>query len=396
MMEPGRPVVMLATADWTSRYWTNNQHTAVHLAARGHRVLFVETVGIRRPSVNARDLARIARRLGKGLMPPQPVQPNIWTLSPLTIPGAHRAPIVAGFNGRQLRSRIARWLAQQGGPRPIIWTYHPFMLDVAEALDPAAIVYHCVDDVGALPGVDRSAYDAAERDLLARATHVFATSPALRDRCAAIAPGRTHYFANVADVDHFATARRERPIPPDLAAIPRPRIGYVGALSDFKLDLELLESAIGQRDDWHWIFIGDEREGQASPVLARLRGRPNVHLLGWRPYEALPGYLRGIDVALLPQQINDYTRAMFPMKFFEYLAAGCPVIATPLPALAEFRHLFRTAATSQDMLAAITAVLAEPDNGILPVDDPILRTHSWTARLEAMLAIIEGGAGQVA
>jgi hypothetical protein len=85
---------------------------------------------------------------------------------------------------------------------------------------------------------------------------------------------------------------------------------------------------------------------------------------------------------------------MFPMKFFEYLAAGCPVIATPLPALAEFRHLFQTAATSQEMVAAITAVLAEPGNGILPVDAPILQTHSWSARLDAMLAIIDGGAGK--
>ena len=64
MTEPERPVVMLATADWTSRYWTNNQHTAVHLAERGHPVLFVETVGIRRPRVNAGDLGRIVRRLG--------------------------------------------------------------------------------------------------------------------------------------------------------------------------------------------------------------------------------------------------------------------------------------------------------------------------------------------
>ena len=392
MTEPERPVVMLATADWTTRYWTNGQHTAVHLAARGHPVLFVETVGIRRPSVNARDLARIALRLRKGLSPPRNVQRNISVLSPLTIPGAHRVPIVAGFNGRQLSSRIMRWRAQQGGMQPIVWTYHPFMLDVAKALDPAAVVYHCVDDIGALPGVDRGAYDAAERDLLACATHVFATSPALRDRCAALAPGRTHYFANVADVDHFAAARRAAPIPPDLAAIPRPRIGYVGVLSDFKLDLDLLESAIGQRDDWHWVFIGDEREGQESPVLARLRERPNVHLLGWRPYETLPSYLRGIDVALLPQQVNDYTRAMFPMKFFEYLAAGCPVIATPLPALAEFRHLFRTASTSRDLVAAITATLAEPTSGIPPVDDPILRTHSWSARLDAMLGIIKGGA----
>src|SRR6202008_1284326 len=110
---------------WTTRYWTNNQHTAVHLAARGHPVLFVESVGIRRPSVNRRDLARIMQRLGKSLSGARSVQRNIWVLSRLTIPGVHRSARVAAFNGRQLHGRIARWLANQAARRPIVWTYHP-------------------------------------------------------------------------------------------------------------------------------------------------------------------------------------------------------------------------------------------------------------------------------
>ena len=385
-------VVMFSTAEWTSRYWTNSQHMAVHLAARGYRVLFVETMGIRWPRVTKRDVVRIARRVRKQLSSISQVQENIWILSPLTIPGAHQSVIAANFNDRQLRRGITRWLSKHGRERPIVWTYHPFILNVVETLDPTAIVYHCVDDIAALPGVDRRGYDKAEERLLRRATHIFATSQALRDRCSAVAPGRTHYFPNVADVDHFASARRDGWIPADLAAIPRPRLGYLGVLSDFKLDLNLLECAVRQKDDWQWVFIGDERESQASPILARLKARPNVHVLGWRSYASLPDYLRGIDVALLPQLINEYTRAMFPMKFFEYLAAGRPVVSTPLPALAEFQALFRTATTAQELINEIAAVLAEPGQAILPADDPILRVHSWGARLQAMLAVLEGRA----
>jgi hypothetical protein len=102
----------------------------------------------------------------------------------------------------------------------------------------------------------------------------------------------------------------------------------------------------------------------------------------------LPSYLRGIDIALLPQQINDYTRAMFPMKFFEYLAAGRVVVATRLPALAEFGHLCRTVGDADAMIREIEAVLADPKGAPLPVDDPVLRTHSWDARLDAMLAVL--------
>jgi glycosyltransferase involved in cell wall biosynthesis len=388
MTRSGKHVVLFSTADWNWPYWTNKQHMAVQLAARGYHVLYVETVGIRRPRFNSSDLIRIVRRVGRALAPIREMQASVWVLPPLTIPAGDGFGPISKFNTWQVRRRIAQWLRQQRVERPMVWAYHPYLLEVAEALEPTAIIYHCVDDIGAVPGVDRNSYDAAERALLTRADHVFATSPALRDRCAAVAPERTHYFPNVADVDHFAAARRDGPIPPDLAAIPRPRLGYVGVLSDLKLDLDLVERVVSRNADWHWVFIGDEREGQSNPALARLATRPNVHMLGWRPYASLPAYLRGIDIALLPQQINDYTRAMFPMKFFEYLAAGRVVVTTPLPALAEFRDLCRTVTGAEEMIEEIEAILAERRTTSLPVDDAVLRTHSWGARLDAMLAIL--------
>jgi glycosyltransferase involved in cell wall biosynthesis len=387
--QSGQHVVLFSTADWDWPYWTNKQHMAVRLAARGCQVLYVESVGLRRPHLNRGDVGRIIGRARHALAPTREAQPNVWVLSPLTIPAAHRFALASRFNAWQLRRRITGWLRERRAERPIVWTYHPYMLEVAKALDPCAVVYHCVDDNGALPGVDRNSYEAAERALIARADHIFATSLALRDRCAAIAPERTHYFANVTDVDHFAAARRDGSIPDELAVIARPRLGYIGVLSDFKLDLSLIERVVLKRPGWHWVFIGDEREGQSNSIIARLRTQPNVHMLGWRSYASLPSYLRGIDIALLPQQINDYTRAMFPMKFFEYLAAGRVVVATKLPALAEFRHLCRTVTNAEEMIKEIEAILAEPKNPRLSVYDPVLRTHSWETRLDAMLAILK-------
>jgi len=383
---PGQAVVLFSTADWFWPYWTNKQHIAARLAVRGFRVLFVESMGFRRPGLNSIDIARIWRRVQRAARPITEVQKNVWVLPPLTIPGAHQLLPVARINAWELQRRIAAWLRSIGAERAIVWTYHPYMQRVAMALDPTALVYHCVDDLGAMPGIDGATFQCAERQLLARCDQVFVTSPALRDRCAAIAPARTDYFGNVADIDHFATARAPGPVPADLSAVPRPRLGYIGVLSDFKVDLELIEHAAARRADWHFVFIGDEREGQRNETIARLRERSNVHLLGWKPYAQLPGYLRGIDVALLPQRINDYTRAMFPMKYFEYLAAGRPVVATRLPALAEFTALHREADTPDALIAEIANALAAPT--AVPVDDPILKSHTWEARLDAMLARI--------
>lgn len=386
----GRDLVLFSTADWDWPYWTNKQHMAVHLAARGFRVLYVESTGMRRPGFNRTDALRVVNRAWRGLAPIRRVRPNLDVLSPLTVPGAHRSRPVSSFNAWQLRRRILSW--RRANERPLIWTYHPYMLDVAKVIEPSALIYHCVDALGAIPGVDGDAFGRAEVELLARADHVFVTSPALREHCEALAPARTHYFANPADIDHFSAARRPGPIPEDLAAVPRPRLGYIGVFSDFKIDLDLIEQAVSARRDWHWVFVGEEREGQRNAVLARLKRQPNVHLLGWCSYYRLPDYLRGIDVALLPARINPYTRAMFPMKFFEYLAAGRPVVATPLPALEEFQHLYRVAGGAEDMVCAVEAVLANPNQLVWPLDHPVLHANSWRQRLVDMLSIVEGKA----
>ena len=382
-------IVMFSTADWTSQYWTNKQHMAARLAARGHRVLYVETVGLRRPRMNRKDAGRMAARLSRGLVPPAQVRDNLWVLSPLTVPVGQRHRAIYTFNRWQLRTRIRSWMRKQKITRPLIWTYHPYMLEAAEALDPSMIVYHCVDDVGAVPGVDRMTFEPAERRLIARADLTFATSRQLQERCAAVAGSRSHYFGNVADIAHFARARDIGVLPSELAALPRPRLGYVGALSDFKIDFALLETLVAAHRDWQFVFIGDQREGQRSDAVARLTRHANVHFLGWRPYRQLPEYMAGLDIGLLPLLINDYTRSVFPMKFFEYLAAGLPVVSTALPALRDFASVYSAAGDSTAVVDAISSALAGRGPAPLAADDPLLQANSWDTRLDQMMAIID-------
>ena len=115
-------ILMVSTADWDNPYWTNKQHVAVELGSRGHRVLYIESQGLRRPTATRRDLGRIWRRLKRGLGPPRQVRDNIWVVSPIIIPFQHYA-WVRRLN-RSLLSLIvglwSRWL----GLRPtILWTY---------------------------------------------------------------------------------------------------------------------------------------------------------------------------------------------------------------------------------------------------------------------------------
>ena len=403
--------VLFSTADWDEPYWTNKQHTASILAARGWRILYVESVGFRSPKVGSgRDWKRLWRRLWRGVqslvLGPQRRAENIWVLSPLMVPAGHHLPFVSALNQALLRFSVTRFARSQRFQKPVVWTYHPYMLDSIATLPRGPLVYHCVDDIAEIPGVDVVAFRTAQQALVERCEAVFTTAMSLKEVCLPF-NRNTHFFGNVVDDKHFGTARAEGAatplsagLPADLAAIPEPRLIYHGVLSDFKVDFPLLLETAKARPHWQWVIIGEEREGQRSELFAQLSRMPNVHPLGYRPYQVLPQYLRGMQVGVLPTLLNDYTRSMFPMKFYEYLAAGLPVVSTPLDFAKEPRAGLEVGGDRDAFIAAIEKQLAR---GKLSADEAreAVGENTWEARLDKMLAITfrrsgPGGTGQPA
>jgi len=388
---PPGDCVLFATADWDTPYWTNKQHTAAHLAKAGWRVLYVESVGLRAPKIGSgTDWSRIARRLWRGLRGPRKVADGIWVYAPLVIPFRHDHAWVRAFNQGFLSRMIGWFMQRQVFRLPMVWTYHPYVLETLDWLNrqpgtaTGPLVYHCVDDLATIPGIDAKAFLQEERALLKKASAVFTTAQALYNKCSEH-NSNVHNYPNVADFEHFAQAHDDGPIPEDLASIPKPRLVYMGALSDFKVNFDLLHKVAADRPDWHIVLIGSEREGQQDTALAALSSLPNVHLLGHRPYQQLPGYLRGMCVGLLPTHVNEYTRSMFPMKYFEYLAAGLPVVSTPLAFTSHHQDGLLVAQDPSSFSAALERQLA---SGHLQIGQSreMVGLHTWDARLAAMLA----------
>lgn len=380
--------ILFATADWDEPYWTNKQHSARALAELGIQVLYVESVGLRTPMARSpRDWRRLRDRMIKGissmLFGAQERSPDVRVMSPLTIPGGHRNQFVRKINHWLLNLSLQRSLRGRLADNPVIWTYHPFMLGAIDGILSATLLYHCVDDLGAVPGVDAGAFREAEDVLLRRADVVFATAPALAERCKSI-NANTHFLPNVVDVDHFAVGLLPGSLPDDLASIPEPRLGYHGVLSDYKIDFQLLLDIARLRPVWQFVFIGEEREGQKNHLVAELQKLSNVHFLGYRPYQILPEYLRGISVGLLPSLLTEYTRSMFPMKYFEYIAAGIPIVSTALDFSRSTAHGIVVADNVEAFVSGIEDQLCR---GRLSSDEiaDFIGDNTWKCRTSLML-----------
>ncbi|MDO6388175.1 glycosyltransferase [Uliginosibacterium sp. 31-12] len=390
---PPQSCILFATADWDEPYWTNKQHCAKSLADLGTKVLYVESVGLRSPKAGSRkDWKRLWNRLSKGLVSLIFGAPErstgIYVLSPLLIPAGHRHALTRQINRLLLKAAIIRSTWGKRFNQPLIWTYHPFMLEALNGGAPGALIYHCVDDLSAVPGIDAQAFRIAEDALICRANAVFATAPSLVERCKRLNPN-TYYLANVVDADHFSKAMDVKPLPADLADIPEPRIGYHGVLSDFKVDFQLLLDAAKIRKDWSWIFIGEEREGQQSELVAELANLSNVRFLGYRSYRELPDYLRGVQVGMIPSLLNEYTRSMFPMKYYEYIAAGVPVVSTRLPFLEEKTNLAEIFIDANSLIAAVEKQLSR-DKISREASKAAVSGNTWAVRTRKMLDLTFG------
>jgi glycosyltransferase involved in cell wall biosynthesis len=391
-----RPIdacILFSTADWDAPYWTNKQHTARNLASKGIEVLYIESIGLRRPNIaSSVDIGRIFRRLLRAFRGAHQVGERIYVLSPLIIPLKHHWLIVRWFNqvilSRSICVFIKRIQASGRAHNPIVWSYHPYALELMPKDGKKwPVIYHCVDDLSAVPGVDGKAFNQAEEAFLKHVDVVFTTSTALYEKCRPFSDN-VYNFSNVVDFEHFSQKVDPSKMPLDLQSISHPRIIYAGVLSDFKIDFELLFEVIKLSPQWQFIFIGEEREGQFNSVIAKLKLQPNVHFLGYRKYADLPKYLASMDVAILPTLINSYTKSMFPMKYYEYISAGLPVVSTPLDFLQEHYEgvvIGHNAKTFKD------GIEQQLNRGKLSELDAIniIGDNTWASRLDKMINCIE-------
>ncbi|MDP9108990.1 MAG: FAD-dependent oxidoreductase [Pseudomonadota bacterium] len=259
-----------------------------------------------------------------------------------------------GFHDDQLPvlQRLTAELVPDG-EKPIVWFYTPMALPLLQQFDPSLVVYDCMDELSAFANAPRQLLQR-EAALLNIADLVFTGGPSLyeakRTRTA-----HAHCFASSVDVGHFGQALQRDQSHPLQAAIAHPRLGYYGVI-DERLDLALIGALADAHPDWQIVLVG--------PVVkidpATLPQRPNLHYLGQQPYAALPSFLAGWDVCLMPFALNASTRFISPTKVLEYMAAELPIVSTAIADVVKpYGGVVSIGRDAPDFIAKCEAALAQ-------------------------------------
>jgi glycosyltransferase involved in cell wall biosynthesis len=355
---------------------SSTQHLVRHLA-EDRRVVWVNSIGLRRPTLSARDLGRVARKAAAAFGPRKPAR---TTRAPFPVVQPLAIPMAESAAGRQLNraliGRAVRGAAQKAGlGRRVVWASLPSAVQALGALEEEAVVYYCGDDFGALAGVDHDRALRMEAELVARADLVLAASPALAARFPA---RKTRLLPHGVDPGLFGAPA---PRPSDLPA--GPVAGFYGALAPW-IDLELVAATARLLPQWRFMMIGP-----AQVDTAALASLPNVTLAGSRPHDALPGYAQHWTAGIIPFHDTAQIRACNPLKLREYLAAGRPVVATPFPALAPYAAGVAVAIDPAGFAAALEAARNEAP-GRDTARQALVAGESWAARAAAARGWIDG------
>jgi len=375
-------ILCIAAADW-SGMWARAQQLMTLLAQEGNTILYIDPpITLLSPLKNP-ELWSNWSRWWEGV---RQVDENIYVYTPpVFLPFGNKYAGINNINQKMLAMGLKRVMAKLGFDEEfILWTYLHTSADLIDRIKPGFVVYDCADEHAAFTGfINRETVEELEGRLLKRAETVFATATELYNRKKPFADD-IHLVPNGADVEHFKQALAEDfPVAEELRGLPKPIIGFYGGISDW-IDLESVEAVARKHPQWSVVMVGP-----VDTDVSHLKKYSNLHFLGKKDYGRLPTYLKGFDVCLVPFKINDLTVNVNPVKLYEYLAAGKPVVSSPLPEVVQFSEVVRIGAAPEEFVAGVEAALADTGAEAIARRVAVAEENSWMARCTAMVEAIE-------
>ena len=356
-------------------------------ARAGNKVIFVNSISMGMVSVRHKDfLPRVTRKLRSYAKLARTTDEGITVVSPAIVPffGSRAARTI---NERLLATQIGVLARSRGLRQPILWIAIPTAVQMVGRLNESLVVYHVSDkydantmdhavDPGLITGLHNRALDSADI--------IFYSSRKLFDE-ATRARDRSFLLEQAVDFDHWSRVTGEAlAMPPEVANISRPRLGYFGAIEPWLVDQELIKRAARDHPEWQWVFIGNKSRG------VEIESLPNTHFLPPVSYEDLPNYAAGFDVCVLPWDTDKaFTSYGSAIKVREYMATGKPVVISPLPEYEQMRDVLRIARSRDDFLDLVEDALNEKDGKAAAMRQAAVKDGTWDARAEFVSGVIE-------
>jgi len=308
-------------------------------------------------------------------------QGRVVVLQPHLAPQEEPLPRVSAPNRERAKELLGHYFDSIGLRTAIRWHYSPMALYLREVLPGHTVVYDCMDELAAFRGAPPE-LPALERELLREAALVFTGRRSLYLQKRAL-HRNCHRLDSGVDVDHFARALRpDTPVPPAVAMLPRPILGFYGVL-DERLDFDTIRALAAADPQWQIVLVGPVTK--ISPDS--LPRAANLHYPGPAAYDELPGYVKAFDVCLIPFAQSEATRFLSPTKTLEYLAAGKPVVSSPIPDVIEnYGEIVWIAESPAAFVAAVRRALAGPHPDRRARGFACARANTWDRVAEAVEA----------
>ena len=366
-------IVFISMEDW-DEVWRRNQFICSKLAKRfpDSKILFV-------------GLPKYILRTQGMTFTPQ-------DLSNITVTGAFKFlpnSIEWGRRFNELSFRIhARNLAEKIGIKnPILWINSHYAVHMIGKMDECSVIYDITDDWTAFPQAVRLTKQITEQDaeLCRLADAVIVCSQHLHDLKRSMTQN-LHLIPNGVDTEHYAAVLdKTGPIPASLLSCPKPILGYLGSSHSARLDLDLLENMARRLEMGSIVLVGPDM--LRNNERQRLKSHKNIYYIGSVPYEKVPDYLRAFDVCIVPHKVTPFTESLNPIKLWEYLASGKPIVSTNVAGFRDFPQFVRIAHEGDTFIRVAQESLKE-DPGVAEARRREAQGNSWELRIDAICAVI--------
>ena len=385
-------IICLSNQQWDYSLWTNKKHVMFRLSKQGHNVVFVDP-----PISTGRLLLRqfLAGKWSfKRLLTQQYSENNTKIVSPLNWVPLY--DLLGKLHVKLIKCATKKLFSNDR--KTVLWVYHvetPGIKYYLKLLKYDLLIYDCVDNYAAFPKHNTSAKREwvvnQESYLAKKADIIFATAPGLVEKMKKY-NSNVHFTPNVGDYEKFqGVSKNKFKVPEDLENIPRPRIGFVGAVDEYKFDGELIKKTAEDHPDFSFVIIGPiaAKDREASLEELGLKGLRNVYFLGSRDYSGIQNYYAGFDAYMIPFQLNDYTvGGCFPVKFHEALAAGVPTVVTNLPAYKPFDNVAYISKNAAEFSNNIKKALDENNENRVKARLEVAKQNNWEGKVVTLLNLI--------